>query len=320
MRPYVLLVSIAAAACAEDTAGGPPVRADYVPVAFDVRVEAPSGTEVALIPLRFADDGSVAWVGGALDTVFIEDGTAHFELPESAPAKHRDPEGRMVTVTYGVFALARNSEGTFTEYVAVGDELLAYVSAYRAPVESGWYSLSTDDAGEHVYADIAAGMTLDASMEPTRELTISGAPGSLPDSEEAPIQLAFFDLHGRQTGISAEVTGMWSVTFSDTAESTAAHTLGFPTINLIPNVFIDLDNSGQWSRTDEVVATVCAGRDELLVLQVPTPTDPAVAWAIHSAEMSVGWGLYSERENGLHQLSGEEAGGFMLRADCTEGV
>lgn len=316
MRPYILLIAAIAACAPENVDGGPAEQAAYVPVEFEVRVEAPSGAEVALIPLRFDDAGGLLWAGSPFATAIIEGGLAHFELPSSAPAKDRDPEGRKVTVTYGVFALAPNAEGTDTEYVAVGNDLLGYVSAERAEVEEGWYLLVADDAGGVEYGDIAAGLTLDASMEPTREMTITGALGSQLVPGEDPFQLGFFDVHGRQSAASAEVTGTWTVSFNELTVGTAVHTLGFPMVNLIPGVFIDLDHSGQWSQSDEVVATVCAGISELSVFKVETPTNPAAAWAIHKAGMAVGWGLYSDRATGLHQLLGEEAGGFMLHADC----
>lgn len=319
MRQPSLVLALATAACAPD-AGPSPADDSVEPPAstpFVVGVESTGATEVALIPVALDADGAVVGAGEALAVANLDDREASFALPAQPPPHHRDGSDRMATVNYGVFARAPADDGNGYDYVAAGDTLLAYVSAKRTGVAEGWYLLGEDESGNTTYDDVAAGTWIAATDESTDTLALQGGAGSLPTDGAEAYHVGFFDTLGRISGDSSEVMGQWSITFDGPPSGHSDRSLGFEAVILHPGVFVDSDGSGTWSRLDPVVATICAGIDEVMVIYTVPPSDPATLWALKDQELVAGWGAYSERPNGLHRLVGAEMGGFMASAECT---
>lgn len=317
MRYSAFIIVAAAVGCAtEDGFEATANSAALTSPTVSITVGAASATHVMVVPMRFDSEGDIAWVGSALATGDVQDGVASITLPVRAPARHIDSADRKAPVSYGIFARTTDEEGAAAEYVAVADEMITYLPSRRDGNARGWYVTSIDADGELDYASTDAEIWLGADMEPVKELSISGNQGSLQSAGEVAYKLAFFTDEGAVRGWGADIAGEWSVSFEAVPPGAPGEELGFRAQNVEPAVYIDEDMSGDYSDEDSVVATICAGRDEMAAVYVSPAYNPSSAWMIHESGYGTGWGIYAVSPDGLSRIGNAGAMTFSAHSDC----
>ncbi len=317
MRISAFVIVLATVGCsAEESFDFDSTSAALASPTVTVNVDARSGSQVSIIPVRFDGENEISWAGSAIASGDVVDGVATMTLPSRAPGRHLNPEDRKAPVTYAVFARSVDEEGMASAYVGVGSATVTYLPTKKDGNARGWYVTSYDKDGELDYGSTDVDIDVSGAIEPIGQVSIGGSKGDLGEPSDFEYRIGMMSDEGPIAGWTTALEDEWSLTFSGAVDVEPSDDMGFLATIITPAVYIDEDQDKEMGAEDPVVGSLCSGADPIVAVQVGVAYSPSAAWAVSSAQFGTGWGIYAMGEGGLRHIENPETLTFAANADC----